>query len=94
MSKKEIFSHNLELPLVIPAGEKFQAEVQIDESQLREGEFRKVMRIMTNDQQNMRVFIRIMGNTEQSSFPSSKLYLENMLMTNFISYLEFIITTF
>ncbi len=48
----------------IPAGEEFQAEVQIDESQLKEGEFRKAMRMMTNDPQNMRVFIRIMGNIE------------------------------
>ena len=58
---EELFSHNLETPLVIPAGEQFQAEVHFDGNQLREGEFRKAIRIMTNDPQNMRVFIRIMG---------------------------------
>jgi len=61
---EELFSHNMELPLTIPAGEEFQAEVQIDESQLKEGEFRKALRIMTNDPQNTRVFIRIMGSIE------------------------------
>ncbi|MFW5804143.1 MAG: DUF1573 domain-containing protein [bacterium] len=61
---EEIFSHNLEIPLTIPAEVEFQAEIQMDESQLKKGEFRKSIRIMTNDPQNSRVFIRIMGSIE------------------------------
>lgn len=61
---EEIFTHNMEMPLAISPGEQFQAEVYLDTNQLKEGEFRKAIRIMTNDPQNMRVFIRIMGNIE------------------------------
>lgn len=61
---EELFSHNLEIPLAISPGEQFQAEVLIDGNQLKEGDFRKAIRIMTNDPQNMRVFIRIMGSME------------------------------
>ncbi len=58
---EKLFSHNLEIPLIISPDEQFQAEVYIDTNQLKGGEFRKAVRIMTNDPQNMRVFIRIMG---------------------------------
>jgi len=61
---EKLFSHNLEIPLTISPNEHFQAEVYIDSNQLKAGEFRKAVRIMTNDPQNMRVFIRIMGNIE------------------------------
>jgi hypothetical protein len=61
---EEIFTHNLEIPLTISPSDQFQAEIQIDESQLKQGEFRKAVRIMTNDPQNMRVFLRFMGNIE------------------------------
>jgi len=61
---EKLFSHNLEIPLTISPDEQFQAEVYIDTNQLKESEFRKAVRIMTNDPQNMRVFIRIMGHIE------------------------------
>jgi len=62
---EELFSHNLEIPTTLSPGEQFQAEVYIDTNQLKEGEFRKAIRIMTNDPQNMRVFIRIMGSINE-----------------------------
>ena len=55
--------------MTITPGEQFETEVYIDTEQLKEGEFRKAIRIMTNDPQNTGVFIRIMGNTEQNFFP-------------------------
>jgi len=61
---EDIFTHNLPIPLTIPPEEQFEAEVYMETNQLKEGEFRKAIRIMTNDPQNMRVFIRIMGNIE------------------------------
>jgi len=61
---EDIFTHNLSMPLTIPPEEQFEAEVYMKTSQLKEGEFRKAIRVMTNDPQNMRVFIRIMGNIE------------------------------
>ncbi len=61
---EELFSHNLEIPLTIPPNEQFQGQLLIDTEQLKEGDFRKAVRMMTNDPQNMRVFIRIMGNIE------------------------------
>ncbi len=59
---EELFNHNLPLPLTMPPGDHFQAEVYLDSSQLKEGEFRKAIHIVTNDPQNIRIFLRIMGN--------------------------------
>lgn len=61
---EELFSHNLEIPLTIPPDGRFQAEVYLDASQLKEGEFRKAIRIMTNDPQNSMMFLRIRGMIE------------------------------
>jgi hypothetical protein len=61
---EELFSLNLEAPLTITSGERLQAEIYIEAEQLKEGDFRKAIRIMTNDPQNTRVFIRIMGKIE------------------------------
>jgi len=58
---EEFFSHNLPLPLTIPPGDQFQAKVYLDTSQLKEGEFRKAIHIVTNDPQNSRIFLRISG---------------------------------
>ncbi len=59
-----LFSHNLEIPLTIPPGQQFQGQIVIDTKQLKEGNFRKAVRIMTNDPQNPGVFLRIQGNME------------------------------
>ena len=61
---EELFSHNIKIPLTIAPGEQFQVELSIDSSQLNEGEFRKAVRIMTNDPQNSALFLRIQGNVE------------------------------
>ncbi|MDD2353207.1 MAG: DUF1573 domain-containing protein [Candidatus Caldatribacteriota bacterium] len=61
---EDIFTNNLPIPLTIPLEEQFEAEVYMETNQLKEGEFRKAIRIMTNDPQNARIFIRIMGNIE------------------------------
>ncbi|MFW6148456.1 MAG: DUF1573 domain-containing protein [Atribacterota bacterium] len=61
---EELFSHNIKIPLTIAPEEQFQVELYIDSSQLKEGEFRKAVRIMTNDPQNPRLFLRIQGNIE------------------------------
>jgi len=61
---EDIFTHNLPIPLTIPPEEQFEAEVYMKTNQSKEGEFRKAIRIMTNDPQNARVFIRIMGKIE------------------------------
>ena len=58
---EDIFSHNLKLPLTMSPGKHYQAEVYLSTSQLKEGEFRKAVRIMTNDPQNPMVFLRISG---------------------------------
>lgn len=59
---EDIFGHNMDIPLTISPGKDYSAELSIDTSQLKEGEFRKAIRIMTNDPQNQAVFIRITGN--------------------------------
>lgn len=59
---EEYFSHKIETPINIAPGENVQADIFLDISQLKEGEFRKAVRIMTNDPQNQAVFLRIMGN--------------------------------
>lgn len=61
---EELFSHNLEIPLTIPPDQQFQGQIVVDTMQLKEGEFRKAVRIMTNDPQNPGVFLRIQGNIE------------------------------
>ena len=61
---EEIFSHNIEIPSTVAPGEQFQVELSVDSSQLKEGEFRKAVRIMTNDPQNPALFLRIQGNVE------------------------------
>jgi len=61
---EELFSHNLEIPLIIPPDKEFRGQLAIDTEQLKEGEFRKAVRIMTNDPQNPAVFLRIQGNLE------------------------------
>ncbi|MDX9798518.1 MAG: DUF1573 domain-containing protein [Bacteroidales bacterium] len=61
---EDIFTHNLPIPLTIPPEEQFEAKVYMETSQFKEGEFRKAIRIMTDDPQNSRVFIRIMGKIE------------------------------
>ena len=61
---EKIFTHNLPIPLTIPPEEHIESEVYIKTNQFNKGEFRKAIRILTNDPQNMRVFIRIMGNIE------------------------------
>lgn len=61
---EKLFTHNLEIPTMLSPGKQFQAEIYIDTNQLKEGEFRKAIRIMTNDPQNMMVFLRLMGNIE------------------------------
>ncbi|MDD3656415.1 MAG: DUF1573 domain-containing protein [Atribacterota bacterium] len=58
---EDIFSHNLKLPLTMSPGKHYQAEVYLSTSQLKEGKFRKAIRIMTNDPQNPMVFLRISG---------------------------------
>ena len=59
---EELFNHNMETPLTIAPGEQFEAEVYLDSQQLKEGEFRKAIRIMTNDPQNSLIFLRFLGN--------------------------------
>jgi len=61
---EEIFNHNIKIPLTIAPGEQFQVELSIGSSQLKEGNFRKAVRIMTNDPQNPGLFLRIQGNVE------------------------------
>lgn len=61
-----IFSHNINIPLIISPEKQFEAEFTIDISKLKEGEFRKAARIMTNDPQNTAVFLRITGNIKDS----------------------------
>ncbi len=58
---EEIFSHNLDLPLILTPGEQHLSEVYLDTSQMKEGVFRKAIRIMTNDPYNPMVFLRITG---------------------------------
>ncbi len=58
---EEIFSHNLDLPLILAPGEQHLSEVYLDTSQMKEGVFRKAIRIMTNDPYNPMVFLRITG---------------------------------
>ena len=59
--KEDIFSYQMEIPLTIKPGEQIQAEIYLDTAQLKKGEFRKAVRIMTNDPQNQAVFLRITG---------------------------------
>lgn len=59
---EEVFSHNLLLPLTIPPEGQQPAEVYLNASQLKEGDFRKAVRIMTNDPQNSLLFLRITGS--------------------------------
>jgi len=61
---EELFNHNIEIPLTIAPGEQFQVELSVDSSQLKEGEFRKAVRIMTNDPQNPGLFLRIQGKVD------------------------------
>ncbi|MFO7814365.1 MAG: DUF1573 domain-containing protein [Halanaerobiales bacterium] len=61
---EEIFNHNIKIPLTIAPREQFQVELSVDSSQLKKGEFRKAVRIMTNDPQNPALFLRIQGNIE------------------------------
>lgn len=61
---EEIFSHNLKLPVTIAQGGQIQCELSMDASQVKEGEFRKAIRMMTNDPQNEAVFLRIKGNKQ------------------------------
>lgn len=63
---EDIFGHNINTPLIILPEEEYAAEFSIDISQLKEGEFRKAVRIMTNDPQNAAVFLRITGNIKDS----------------------------
>lgn len=58
---EDIFSHNLNLPLILTPGEQYQAEIYLDASILKEGEFRKAVRIMTNDPKKPILFLRISG---------------------------------
>ncbi len=58
---EDIFSHNLNIPLTILPGEKFLVELNVDTNQLSEGEFRKSVRLMSNDLQKQVVFLRIQG---------------------------------
>ncbi|NLL62503.1 MAG: DUF1573 domain-containing protein [Candidatus Atribacteria bacterium] len=64
---EELFSHNLLLPLTIPSEGQQLAEVYLDVSRLKEGDFRKAVRIMTNDPQNNMLFLRITGTIDNSS---------------------------
>jgi hypothetical protein len=61
---EKLFSHNLEIPLTITPDKQFEGQIVINTEQLKEGEFRKAVRIMTNDPQNPGVFLRIQGNIE------------------------------
>ena len=61
---EELFSYNFEIPLTIPSDKEFHGQLTIDTEQLKEGEFRKAVRIMTNDPQNPAVFLRIQGNAQ------------------------------
>jgi hypothetical protein len=58
---ENIFSFNREIPLTLEPGEQIHAEILLDASPLKEGEFRKAIRIITNDPQNHKVFLRITG---------------------------------
>lgn len=58
---EDIFSHTLHLPLIVAPGEQYQAEIYLNVSLLKEGDFRKAIRIMTNDPQNPILFLRISG---------------------------------
>jgi hypothetical protein len=58
---EKIFSHGLKVPIRILPEEQFQVKLFIDVTQLEKGEFRKAVRIMTNDPQNPAVFLRILG---------------------------------
>ena len=59
---EDLFSYNLVTPLRISPGDQFQAELYMEVNQLKEGEFRKAIRILTNDPQNLILFLRFMGN--------------------------------
>ena len=59
---EEIFINELSFPIVVTSGEKFKVELTVDISQLSEGEFRKTIRIKSNDPQNQIIFVRISGN--------------------------------
>jgi len=56
---ENIFSFNREIPLTLEPGKQIQAVILLDASQLKEGELRKAIRIMTNDPQNQEIFLRI-----------------------------------
>lgn len=58
---EEIFSHNLSLPLILAPGEQYPSEIYMDISHLKVGEFRKAVRIVTNDPKNPMTFLRISG---------------------------------
>jgi len=59
---EDIFTHNINTPFTISPEKEFETKFTIDISRLKEGEFRKAIRIMTNDPQNAAVFLRLTGN--------------------------------
>ncbi len=61
---EDLFNHNIKTPLTIPPDEQYNAELYINTYQLKKGEFRKAIRIMTNDPQNSMLFLRIQGNVK------------------------------
>ena len=61
---EDFIQHNLTIPLTIAPGEEFDGELILDGRQMKTGEFRKAIRIMTNDPQKAMLFLRLKGKVE------------------------------
>jgi len=59
---EELFNYNLKLPLIISPAKQFEAQLKISSDLLTTGDFRKSIRINSNDPKKSTVFLRLMGN--------------------------------
>lgn len=59
---EEIFNHNLKLPLTISPAKQYDAQLTINLDLLAKGDFRKSIRINSNDSKKSMIFLRLMGS--------------------------------
>jgi len=59
---ENIFNHNLKIPLTISPAKQFEAQLTINSDLLTAGDFRKSIRINSNDPKKSMVFLRLMGS--------------------------------